>query len=513
MSLDSSIRTTTLLFLVGALASQFIACGAEEGDDDNGSDNVRQDTDRENDGGVDPADAVTDVVDPRPPRESVYVVWSEVPVIGAPADEVSRLFIADEDCRLNKSDMCESGSCEPTEILSPSVDEQLCANRCELTSDLSHIVYIDSQASSTLRFAPLGDDFQLAGDSTIIATEVFGYSIGGNQVAYRSADTVYTFDLASGTNTEITTLPGTGGVYMSPDGQSVFVKRVNNATGTIMDLLRYNADGTGETLLYTFVDADVTGSLLGGSEPVALSPDGQTLAIATNYRYQSNLCASNADCTEPGYVCPAGGVSSRCYAQQLAVQTINLGATDRLGEACSSNSECGDRHTCDLTAPDDSGQGVCQPGRTPLGYSGQNRCSVLRVGQYDSMLPGLAWTNNQNVVALVANSCGGQNIAITDLIRLDSTSGAFEALLENPGRPFGGCTNELEQCYDTNACNVEFYGMSVSPAGAWVGLTGDSYSAASSPEVWLYDVRDDEKFPLTRSLPTDAQHVQILARD
>jgi hypothetical protein len=513
MALDTSIRTTSLVFLIGALASQLLACGSDEGTDDNGSDDVRLDTDRDNDGGVDPTDGVTDVADPRPPRESVYVVWSEVPVIGAPADEESRLFIADEDCRLNKADMCEAGSCEPVEILSPSVDEQLCANRCELTSDLSYIVYIDSQVSSTLRFAPLGDDFQLAGDSTIIATEVFGYSIGGNRLAYRSADTVYTFDLQSGTSTEIVTIPGTGGVYMSPDGQSVYVKRVNNVTGTIMDLLRYNADGTGETLLYTFVDADVTGSLLSGNEPIALSPDGQTLAIATNYRYQSNLCASNADCTEPGYVCPAGGVSSRCYAQQLAVQSINLGAADRLGEPCSGNSECGDRHTCDLTAPDDNGQGLCMPGRTPLGYSGQNRCSVLRVGQYDSMLPGLSWTSNQSVVALAANSCGGQNIEITDLIQLDITSGVFSALLENPGRPFGGCVNELEQCYDTNACNVEFYGMSASPAGAWIGLTGDSYSAASSPEVWLYDVRDDEKFPLTRSLPTDAQHVQILTRE
>ncbi len=513
MTLDTSLRSAALLFVVGLLASHGTACGADEGGESNDSNDVRQDTDRDDDGGSDPTDAAPDVTDPRPPRESVYVVWSEVPVLGAAADEVSRLYIADEDCRLNKSDMCESGSCEPTEVLSPSVDEQLCANRCEVTTDLSYIVYIDSQSQSTLRFAPLGDDFQLAADSTIIATEVFGYSIGGNRVAYRSADTVYTFDLASGTNTEIVTIPGTGGVYMSPDGQSVYVKRVNNATGTNMDLLRYNADGTDETLLYTFVDADVTGSLLSGNEPIALSPDGQTIAIATNYRYQSNLCASNADCTEPGYVCPAGGVSSRCYAQQLAVQTINLGAADRLGQACSGNSECGDRHTCDLTAPDDSGQGVCLPGRTPLGYSGQNRCSVLRVGQYDSMLPGLSWSSNQTVVALVANSCGGQDIEITDLIRLDVTSGVVDALLENPGRPFGGCTNQLEQCYDTNACNVEFYGMSASPAGAWVGLTGDSYSAASSPEVWLYDVRDNEKYPLTRSLPTDAQHVQILTRE
>jgi hypothetical protein len=165
-----------------------------------------------------------------------------------------------------------------------------------------------------------------------------------------------------------------------------------------------------------------------------------------------------------------------------------------------------------LSAPDDSGQGVCLPSRAILGFSGQNRCSVLRIGEYDSVLQGMSWVDNNRVMVLAANSCGGQNIEVTDLVRVSADSGVVEALLENPGQPFGGCIDSVEQCYEADACTIEYSGVSVSPEGAWVGLLGDSYTAAGNPEVWLYDVRRDEKYPLTRTLATDARHVQVLRR-
>jgi hypothetical protein len=41
---------------------------------------------------------------------------------------------------------------------------------------------------------------------------------------------------------------------------------------------------------------------------------------------------------------------------------------------------------------------------------------------------------------------------------------------------------------------------------------GDSYSAKGNPELWLYDVRGDERIPVTRSIFTDVISVQVFAR-
>jgi hypothetical protein len=437
-------------------------------------------------------------------------MWSEVPERGAPATERPTLWVADGSCQFSGSAVCEPGSCAPVEIVPPSADAPLCVHGCRYTPDLTGLVFLDAEASTTLRYVPVGTDLQLAGAPVVIATGISSWSVGTGAVAYQVGSDVFVYDIASGQSRQITSFAGVGGFHLSDDGSTVFVKRVTSATGISMDLQRFNADGTGEQLLYTFLDADVTGSLLTGSEPVALSPDGSTLAILTGYRLQSNPCTTSADCTETGYTC-IGGIGSRCNSHQLALQTINLAQTARLNQPCATDGDCGSRHFCDQTNLDGSGQGSCQPGRILLGYAGQNTCTLLRLGNYDRFVGDIRFSATNRVMGILRNTCGTQDINVTDLVEMDIDARTFRALVENPGSNFGNCYDEVEQCTRAQDCTVELFNASVSPQGAWVGLVANSFRSAQSRQAWLYDVRGGRKFPLPGTFFQTVRTAQVLA--
>jgi hypothetical protein len=509
MRTDSAL--VRLLTISAALG--LIACGGDSDGDGNADATTGGDvTGPGTDGTTGTDGATTDGGIPQPSRESIYVAWTERPNAGGQPDAQAQLFIATDDCSLDKTDLCDPGTCEPIEVLPTDAASPYCRYRCDLTPDMAHLVYADSNDAQTLRSVPLGADFQPSGEESVVAAGVTAYSIGEGAVAYIAGNTVFYHDLATGSDVELESLQGLGGVYLSPDGSTVLVKRVTSVTGTTMDLVRYAPDGGDGGIVFTFEDALPTGSLLSGNEPVAISPNGQFAAIVTNYRNQTNICATNADCTEPGFTCPVGSVNSRCISQQRTAQIVNLQATDQLGETCAADADCGERHLCDLSAPDSSGQGTCLPGRVAFGYSGQNACSVLRVGEYNGVVGRVMWVNDRQFSAVLSNPCGGQSLEITDLVLVDSANGDIQTLIENPGQPFGGCENSVEQCYEATDCNVEYYNSSPSPGGAWYGLVGDSYTSANNPEAWLYDVRRDERIPLTRSILTDVTNIQVFGR-
>lgn len=505
--------STLFRFLALSAAAGLLACGGDDSDGGGADASTNTDTSEPGtdtigggdgggiDGGITP-----------PARESIYVAWTERPNAGASPDAASQLFIATEDCALDKTDLCDPGTCSPVEVVPTDAASPFCRYRCDLTPDMAYLIYADSADPQTLRSVALGDDFQPSGDSSIIATGVTGYSIAEGAVAYISANTVFYHDLATGTDTQLEELQGLGGVALSGDGSTVLVKRVTSVTGTTMDLVRYAPDGGDGATVFTFEDALPTGSLLGGNEPTAISPNGQFAVVMTSYRNQTNICATNADCTEPGFTCPVGSVNSRCISQQLTAQVVNLQAVNQLGQPCAADADCGERHFCDLTAPDSTGQGQCLPGRVVLGYTGQDTCSVLRVGEYNGVVGRVQWVNDRQVASVLSNSCGGQNVDITDLVLVDTANGDVRPLIENPGQPFGGCENSVEQCYEASECVVEYYNSAVSPGGAWFGLVGDSYTSANNPEAWLYDVRSNERIPLTRSILTDVSNIQVFAR-
>jgi hypothetical protein len=506
-------RVFGLILLSSALA--LAACGSDDGGGDGDDDNGGQSDGGGGGGGGTDADAGDDTggITP-PPRESIYVVWGEQPSNGASDPSArSRLLVGNDDCSVDSAEVCGgAGSCDSVEIAPQAEGSEYCRYRCELTPSMDYLVYGDSSDPQTVRYVRLGDDFQPTGADEVLATGVSSYVVADGAVAYRTTDTVFMADLVTGTSTQIEQLAGLGGMYTPPSASTVIVKRVTSVTGTTMDLVRYNPDGGGETLLYTFQDAQETGSLLSGNEAVAMSPNEQFVAVLTNYRNQTNICATNADCTEAGFTCPIGGVNARCNSQQLTIQVINLESAGQLGVSCTGDADCGERHTCDLAAPSDSGEGTCIPGRIPLGYSGQNRCTVLRVGEYDGAVGDMQWINDRQVTGVFSNSCSGADIPITDVVTVDTQNGTIQALIENVGEPFGGCVDQVEQCYDANECTVQYYDGAVSPAGAWYGLVGDSYSAKGNPELWLYDVRGDERIPVTRSIFTDVISVQVFAR-
>ncbi len=500
-------------FLVLSSAVALVACGGDDSDGGGADASTSNDTSMPGGDTTSTGDGGDDGGGITPPaRESIYVAWTERPNAGASPDATSQLFVATEDCALDKTDLCDPGTCSPVEILPPDAASPFCRYRCDLTSDMAYLVYADAADPQTLRSVPLGADFQPSADSSVIATGVTSYSIAEGAVAYIASNTVYYHDLASGTDAQLEELQGLGGVAVSGDGSVVLVKRVTSVTGTTMDLVRYTPDGGDGGNLFTFEDALPTGSLLGGGEPTAVSPNGQFVVVMTSYRNQTNICATNADCTEPGFTCPVGDVNARCISQQLTAQDINLPAADQLGQTGAAAGDCGARHFCDLTAPDSGGQGQCLPGRIVLGYAGQDTCSVLRVGEYNNVVGRVEWVNDRQIAGVFSNSCGGQNVQITDLVLLDTANGDIQPLIENPAQPFGGCQNTVEQCYEASDCVVEYYESAVSHGGAWYGLVGDSYTSANNPEAWLYDVRSNERIPLTRSILTDVSNIQVFAR-
>ncbi len=489
-------RQTAWLALAGAVAAS-AACG---GDEDNGGGADAGDTGATDIGGADGSGADTGGTDtgtPQPNNESVLFLFAREAAVASPSlPDYVQLMVTTEDCTSESPELCTAGeaTCAMTEVAPPSESEPLCNNGCEPTDDLSWLVFGDPGEARTLRKIALtvdGDTVSVSGASSIIATDVTEWDVGGHLLAYVTDGNVVTHDLDSGTEAAAGTAGSGDRMHVTPDGEWVYFTNVTSLTA--MDLVRVPASGGDPEIVHSFVDGgppNAAGSLLRGPEPVAFSPDGSRIAVLTNYRNQSNWCVDPSECLEPGFTCPTGDARGRCYAQQLTMQIINVDEFDSLGADCTSDAECGTDHFCDLSAPDNDANGTCMPGRFVLGASGQDRCALLSLGQYDTHSSGISWREPREVMALLNNSCNGTpGTVITDLVSLDIDQGVTTPLIENPGLAFDtqACIYDDGNCYEVGACIVEFASFATSPSGQTAALIGDSFRSQNTTELWSFD--------------------------
>lgn len=512
LNFDTTLRALVVsLFATSALA----ACGDDGGDadDDAGVDVA----DTIEDGGTDGTDATSDTNTP-PPAESLYAVYTRrATVAGAGVADYTQVFVTTEECRAEQAELCGPGTCEATEIAPRTPSEPLCNNGCSVTPAMDWIVFFDPDEGRTLRKAPLDDNFQLSADSAIVSADVDDLSVGDGVVAYRTGNSLRVHRLDSGDEVELAAPNAPTGFYAAPDGQRVFLNRVTSLQSMSVSSID-TASGT-ETVIYEFQDGgprDAAGSLLRGSEPMALSPDGTRLAMLTTFRNQSNACTSNADCTEPGFQCPTGTSGGRCFQHQHSLQIINLEAADLLDAECTTDSACGADHFCDLSAPDSDGSGRCMPGRILLGPTGQNICARISAGQYDLSLARLGWHTDRAVLALLRNTCLGAatGIEVTDVVAINIDAGTLDAIVENPGLAHGGCYDDVEQCYDAAECTIEIESIAVSPGGSTVAFVANSYKSDRTTELWFVPARGGrDKEVATGSIQYDVRSVSLHSRD
>lgn len=499
--------------LVAQFAAMAVACGSDATDDPTDAGGGTDTTPDTGGGDGGSGDTGSDTSEP-PVRENLVMFYQREAVVSDPAlPDYTQLFVADGTCRAQAADLCDPGTCTATEVMPRNASEPLCNNGCFVTPDMGWLLFFDPSEGRTLRKAPLGADHQLTADSSIVATDVADFSYGDGIVALRSGNALAIHRLDDGTTVELAEATTPTGFYVAPDGSQIFLKRVTSLMS--MSIASVDpATGT-ETVLYEFQDGgprDSAGSLLRGSEPVALSPDGTRLAVLTTFRNQSNSCTSNADCTEDGFQCPAGASGGRCFMHQQSLHIVNLGSASLLGTECSSDSACGPDHFCDVSAPDDAGMGECMPGRILIGPTGQNVCARISAGEYDLSLPTMSWRDNNTVLALLKNSCLGEGtgIDVTDVAAIDTVTGQVDAIVENPGVAHGGCYDDVEVCYDAGLCNIQIERIASSPQGSMVGIVGDSYSSSTITGLWIADTAaDDPKEVVFRSIEFNVRGVSL----
>ena len=447
--------------------------------------------DVEDTGGTDattdtPTDVIVDTGPPLPEVEDLMVAY----VRSSTFDDSMppELVIVSSDCRPERQDICDSGECDPIVVAPRNPSEPLCNNGCLVTTDMSFVVFSDPDEPRTLRFAPLGDDYQLSADSEIVESDVRDFQVAGNVVAYRANNTLYFRDLDGTGATEVASFANdNGGFYLSSDGARLFMNDVVSLTA----METYVTDtATGDSsFLFHFISGEEsgTGSFYSGREPMALSPDGSLLAVVTDARTSGVQCATSAECTDAGATCLTSADPPRCVVQELTLNVINIAESEKLRTRCSSDADCGGDHFCDLSTVDSDSLGECLPGRFTLGPAGPNSCSNLSLGDYNHMRGNLAWRGDRTVVAVLGQDCISGNIDVTDLVALNLDGAAYERIIENPSLDHGQCYDEVERCFDVPECVIEIDGSAFSPSGATAALIADSVSSSSKTELWLMD--------------------------
>lgn len=451
-------------------------------------------------------DATPDVP---PPREDLFVAYTRESTFddSAPIE----LLIVDSDCRAGSAELCDPGVCDPIAVEPRNASEPLCNRGCQLTPDLGHLFFVDPDEAQTLRAVPLDQDRQPAADSRIVATGVQSYSVASGRVAYRVGNDLHVQDADGGNDRVVASFEtGSGGFYLTPDGAKIFVNVVVSLTAMetrVVDL----ASGS-ELPVFKFISGEEqgTGSFYSGREAMAISPDGSRLAVITNARTSGFQCSSNADCSGVGESCLSTAIPPRCVRQELALNVINLDATDRLRQPCSGDSDCGADHFCDLTAPDSGGAGECLPGRFSLGPSGPQSCTSLRMGEYNGVRGQLGWRGDRTVLGVFTQDCIRGNILVSDLVALNLDGAAYERIIQNEGQNHGQCYDEVEGCFEPSDCNVEITTSAVSSSGGTVGLVADSVSTNLKNELWLVDAFGRSgKHILTRSIDWEVLSVSL----
>lgn len=500
-----SLSRQRVLLSLAAAAFLTIGCGEEEPSPpstdtgDTGGTDVAADTG---------ADVVVDTGPVRPPVEDLYIAYVRESTF---EETPAQLVIVPSDCRPPNPDLCDPGTCDPVIVEPRNPSEPLCNNGCLVTTDMSFLVFADPDEPRTLRFAPIGADFQLASDSEIIATDVRDYQVAGNIVAYRANNQLHFRDLDTSQDTEVASFANdNGGFYLSVDGSKLFMNDVVSLTAMETDIID-TATGSQE-FLFKFISGEEsgTGSFYSGREPMAISPDGSLLAVVTNARTSGNQCSTSAECTDVGATCLTSASPPRCVVQELTLNIINLAESGSLRTDCASDADCGSDHFCDLSAINADSLGECLPGRFTLGPAGPAACSNLALGQYSHIRGGLSWRGDRTLVAVLGQDCLTGNIDVTDLVALNLDGAAFERIIENPSQDHGGCYDEVETCFDVEECVVEIDDAVSSPSGGTIAFVADSISSSAKSELWIIDAfgRGGKEL-ITRSIDWDILGVSL----
>ncbi len=483
-----------------SLALFALGCGGEDNvDEDSGT--VEDTGTTGTDGGVE--DTTQDTGPP--PGEQLWISYTREASFPAPSlPDYVQLVVVDEDCR---PDDCDS------EIIVEGDDAAFsCDSGCIPSEDLRFVAFFDDATAGTLRAIALDDGFQLEGSSWIVATDVSNFKVAGSTVVYKSGTGLHAYDLASQTDTSLGAMGEVGGFDVSADGSRVFVGDVTSLTS--MTINELPVAGGAATEVYHFVAGmeQGTGSFYSGNEQMALSPDGQFLAVVTDAWTGSNECGSNSDCTQDGEICLLDGSPPRCVRQELVLNIVNLNERALLNGTCSSDADCGEGHLCDTSIP---GSEVCMPGRIVLGPSGPNACDRLEIGQYRGIRPQLRWRSDTEVVALMTQDCISGNIDATGIVAFDARTGAASPLVENPGESHGGegCYDDVEARYNDELCNVEINVMEISPTHGTIAFIANSVNARTTDEVWIMDAFGRRaREMMTRSIDFDPINVWVHVR-
>jgi len=502
MSVMGTSHRWWLALAAGALLT---ACSSDSAKEESGSD-TGTDTATDGSGTGGDADAAVDTTPIPRSAENLFYAFRRRFTTPAPGGPASDIAVVDEDC--------EPDACEPTPITGGTIEPSFaCTNGCVPMPDLTGIVFSDPTVRDTLRYAPLGPDFAFTAQSTVIATGVSEYQVGTGKVAFRVGQVVKAWDVASQATVELGSVGDqSGGFSISSNGELVFLNRV---TLTTMDVFEVPATGGPERLLQHFVSGQErgTGSYYSGREQMALSPNGNLLAVVTQALTSANPCESNTDCDAAnGFTCLLSAVPKRCVSQQLVVNVINREAAGQLDAPCFDAIDCGADHACDLTAPAEDGTGTCVPKRIVLGPSGPSSCSTLTLGEYESAVARMAWRDDRSLLVTGRQECIGaaSNILVSDLLAI-SLDGAnpVTRLVENPGQAHPGpdCYDEVRQEIVPENCFVQIQNMAVSPSGRTVAFAGTKPSARSIDMLWRIDSYAERK----RELMTDDSAYSVLS--
>jgi hypothetical protein len=500
-----SLLPQRVLVSLSAVAILCVGCGDEEPAPPT-PDTV--DMDGGDVGGDTGADASVDTGPVQPPVEDLYIAYVRESTF---EETPPQLVIVPSDCRPPNPDLCDPGICDPVIVAPRNPSEPLCNNGCLVTTDMSFVVFADPDEPRTLRYASLGEDFQLATDSEIIATEVRDYQVAGNIVAYRSNNQLHFRDLVTGDDTDVASFANdNGGFYLSVDGAKLFMNDVVSLTAMETDII--DTGSGSQEFLFKFISGEEsgTGSFYSGREPMAISPDGSLLAVVTDARTSGVQCSTSAECTQQGSTCLTSGNPARCVVQELTLNIINIAESALLRTACSSDADCGSDHFCDLTAINSDSQGECLPGRFTLGPAGPVACSNLALGEYSHIRGGLAWRGDRTLIAVLGQDCITGNIDVTDLVALNLDGAAFERIIENQSQDHGQCYDAVETCFDVENCVVEIDDAVSSPSGGTIAFVADSISSSAKSELWIIDAYGrGGKELVTRSIDWDIHGVSL----
>lgn len=407
-----------------------------------------------------------------------------------------RLFATSD--QTHESIVPESADCTPP-------------NLCAVTGDLAHFVYMESAAGGfqDIYTASIDQDtLEISGALVLFAEGVLDARVRGKGIAYVDGDTAYYREVngdeqvvgvvASEPEGEEAPVPSHWDVDPVSGRTALYQPTLDSVTVLVGDL---ESPLGAEDSLVTINGANFpgdAGSFYIGAIPTAFSSDGNLVAFITLGPNNYNECSSNADCTQTAHEC---GDENRCTAIEPTVNVIDMSNAENLGEACSSDADCGPVHRCD-TSNDDFDRAVCMPQRVVYGlphFPQQGEptragCDWTREDgsfAYTDIDNQMSFGEDGRIYVAAARECvrplgdpagegAESNIPRSAITRIDPQTGTFEEIYGNPqGEDFdeSRCYDEIEQQVVIDDCVTRLVSARLSPGG------NDLIFSATNPNV------------------------------